>query len=91
MKIIKISAIWCPACIITNKYFKDVKKNFPNIEFIEYDLDFNEDEVKLYNVGNILPVIIFLDNENNEIKRIIGEKKQEEIEKEIRDVLNEEK
>ena len=91
MKIVKISAIWCPACIITNKYYKDVKKNFPNIEFIDYDLDFNEEEAKPYNVGNILPVIIFLDDDDKEIKRIIGEKKQEELEKEIRDVLNEEK
>ena len=89
MKIVKISAIWCPACIITNKFFKEVKENHKDIEFIDYDLDFDGEEVDKYNVGNILPVIIFLDENGNEIKRIIGEKKKDEIEKEIGDVLNE--
>ncbi len=89
MKIIKVGAMWCPACIITNKFWKEIKNKYSNIEFVDLDLDMDEDEVKKFNIGKILPEIIVFDNNNNEIKRIIGEKKQIEIEKEIGDLLNE--
>ena len=62
MKIIKISAVWCGACIINNKIWNNVKVDFPNIDIEELDLDFDEDEVKKYNVGDTLPVVIFMDN-----------------------------
>ncbi len=90
MKIIKVGAMWCPACIITNKFWKDIKNYYSNIEFTDLDLDMDEEEVKKLNIGKILPEIIFFDDNNNEIKRIIGEKKRIEIEKEIGDLLNEE-
>ncbi len=89
MKIIKVGAMWCPACIITNKFWKEIKSKYNNIEFVDLDLDMDEDEVKKFNIGKILPEIIIFDNNNNEVKRIIGEKKQIEIEKEIGDLLNE--
>lgn len=89
MKIIKVGAMWCPACIITNKFWKEIKNKYSNIEFVDLDLDMDEDEVKKFNIGKILPEIIIFDNNNNEVKRIIGEKKQIEIEKEIGDLLNE--
>ncbi len=89
MKIIKVGAMWCPACIITNKFWKEIKSKYSNIEFVDLDLDMDEDEVKKFNIGKILPEIIIFDNNNNEVKRIIGEKKQIEIEKEIGDLLNE--
>ena len=60
MQIIKISAIWCSACIITNPNFDSVLKEYPDIEVIEYDYDIDEDIVKKYNVGNIIPVMIFI-------------------------------
>ncbi len=89
MKVIKIGAMWCPACIKTNNYLKELKNKYKDIEFAELDLDMDEDEVKKYNVGNLLPVFILLDEKENELKRIIGEKKFEEIDKEIESVLNE--
>lgn len=73
-KIIVISAIWCPSCLILSKHLKKLKENFPDLEIIKYDYDFDEEEVKKYNVGKILPVIIKDD------KRLIGEKTYEEIE-----------
>lgn len=78
MKIIKISAIWCPACIITNNVFNKIKKEY-NFELQELDYDFDEEEVKKYNVGDILPVIIFTED-NKEVERLIGEKNYKEIE-----------
>jgi thiol-disulfide isomerase/thioredoxin len=78
MKIIKISAVWCGACIINNKMWNDVKANYPELDIEELDLDFDEDEVKKYNVGDTLPVVIFMEN-NEEKFRLIGEKTKEEI------------
>lgn len=78
MKVIKINAIWCPACIITNKIWKKAKEDFKDLEIEELDFDFDEDEVKKYDVGEILPVVIFM-NGNDELERLIGEKNKEEI------------
>jgi len=78
MKIIKINALWCPACIVNNKIWKEVKKDYPQIEFEELDFDFDEEEVEKYKVGEKLPVVIFI-KDNIEIERLIGEKNKEEI------------
>ena len=78
MKIIKISAIWCGACIVMNKIWKDVKNDFSDIEIEELDLDFDEEEVKQYNVGDTLPVLIFMDD-SSEKDRLVGEKTKEEV------------
>ena len=78
MQIIKIIAIWCSACIITNHNFDSVLKEYPDIEVIEYDYDIDEDIVKKYNVGNIIPVMIFI-KDNQEVDRLIGEKNKKEI------------
>ena len=45
MKIIKVGALWCPACLITNNELNKIKESY-NIEVIEYDYDFDEDKVK---------------------------------------------
>ena len=90
MKIIKIGAMWCPACIVTNKYWKQIIEKYNEIEFINYDIDMDEEKVKELNIGDTLPEIIIYD-ENNIVKRIVGEKKKEEIEREIEEVLNEKK
>ena len=37
------------------------------------------DEIEKYQVGNILPVFIFMDKNNNEYKRVIGEVKKQEL------------
>lgn len=84
MKIIRISAIWCPSCIIMDKVFKKIKKDYPNLEIEEIDYDMDEDLIKQYNIDKILPVNIFMKNDV-EIIRLKGEKSIEEIEKIIRE------
>ena len=76
MKIIKISAIWCPACIITTNALNKLRNNY-NFELEELDYDF--DDVEKYNVGDTLPVLIF-NKDDKEIDRLIGEKNSKEIE-----------
>lgn len=78
MKIIKISALWCPSCLIMNDIIEDVITS-KNIELVKYDFDLDQEIVKNYNVGNILPVIIKVDDNNNEIERLIGEHSKQEL------------
>lgn len=86
MKIIRISAIWCPSCLVMRPRFEEIEKRFPNIESKVYDIDFDE-EVQKYNVGNILPVFIIFDNDDNELGRLIGEQKTEVLIKMVEDHL----
>lgn len=88
MKVIKISAMWCSSCIIMNNIFNKLKASYPTIEFLEYDYDMDEDIVKTYNPGEILPVIIF--EVEKEVERIKGEHSFKEIETIIKRYYNEE-
>ena len=36
-------------------------------------------EVSKYNVGNVLPVVIFLDKDDNELERLVGEQKESKL------------
>ena len=85
MKYIKISAMWCPYCIIMNKIWKRVKEEYPDITFTELDLDMDE-ESENYNIGDTLPVIIREENDV-EVARLIGEKTYEEVKEFIEEGL----
>lgn len=84
MKIIKISAMWCSGCLAMKKVWKEIKEEYPELNIIEYDYDLNEEEIKSYNVGDVLPVIILQKGEK-EI-RLIGEKTKKEIIKGIEEI-----
>lgn len=71
-EIVVISAVWCPSCLILKKELKKLHEEY-NLEFKMLDYDLDEDEVKEYNVGDKLPVIVYHD------KRLIGEKSYDEI------------
>jgi len=75
MKVIMINAIWCSGCIVMKKTWKKVLENYDiDITYLDYDFD----DVSSYNVGNILPVAIFYQNDK-EVKRLVGEKDYDEI------------
>ncbi|MBQ3021275.1 MAG: thioredoxin family protein [Bacilli bacterium] len=86
MKIIKINAMWCPGCLISKNIWNEIETIYPNHEYINLDYDLDDEIVEKYKVGDILPVVIIEDN-NKEIKRIIGEKNKKEILKELSDIL----
>lgn len=75
MKIVKISSLGCPSCIIMNKVFNEIKKEY-SFDLEEYDYDF--DEVEEFNPGNILPIFIFY-KDGIEVSRLCGEHKKEEL------------
>ena len=83
MKIIKISAIWCPGCLVMKKVWNKIKEEYPNIDITELDYDMDSNTVSNYNPGKILPVTIFLDKDDHELDRVIGEVKLEELERKI--------
>lgn len=85
MRIIKISAIWCPGCLVMKKVWNKIKEEYPNIDIIELDYDMDSDKVNSYNPGRVLPVTIFLDKDDNELERIIGESKIDELERKIKE------
>ncbi len=78
MRIVKIGSMTCTSCIIMNNVINKIKNNY-NVEVEELDYDF--DDIEKYNVGKILPVIIFYNNGNKEIKRLEGEHPYSEIER----------
>lgn len=75
--IIRISAMWCSSCIIMKSRLNDIIKNY-NIEVIDYDYDFDGDKIIEYNVGEILPVLIKIED-GKEVKRLKGEHNKEEL------------
>ena len=77
MKLVKIGAIWCSGCLVMNKVWKQVLEE-KNIETIELDYDMDEEKVKEYNPGDVLPIFIFLVNDK-EVLRIVGEKSKKEM------------
>ena len=87
MKIIKIGALWCSACLVTNNALDKFIKENKNIKLETLDYDFDEDEVKKYEPGEVLPVLIFFDGDK-EILRLKGEKTYKDIVKAVGD-LNE--
>lgn len=82
MKIIKITSMGCTSCIIMNNVINKIKDNY-DVLVEEYDYDF--DDIERFNVGKILPVIIFY-KDGKEIKRLEGEHSYKEIE----GIINEE-
>ena len=90
MKIIKIGAMWCPACIVTNKFWNKIENSNSNIEFVNYDIDLDEEKVEKYGNLDVLPVII-IEQKDKELKRIIGEHSEEEFETIIKDIKNDNK
>lgn len=79
MRLIRISAVWCTSCLVTHHIWELLKEKYPNYSYEEVDYDFDEEMVKKYEIGSIIPVIIVLNDKNEEITRIVGEKSKEEI------------
>lgn len=83
MRIIKIEAMWCPGCLVMKKVWKNILSDYPELNIIELDYDMDGQEVEKYNPGKVLPVIIFMDDNDQELERVIGEVKEELLRKKI--------
>ena len=79
MKIVKIGAIWCPGCLVMKKVWKNILDTYDNLDIRELDYDMDSQEVNKYNPGKVLPVVIFLDNNEVELERLVGEQKEDTL------------
>lgn len=77
-RLVVVSAVWCPSCLILNKHLKRLREEYKNLEITKLDYDFDEEEVEKYEVGKKLPVLILCE-EDKEIRRLVGEKSYDEI------------
>lgn len=79
MKVLKFGAVWCPGCIIMKPRWKEIEEEnlWLNTEY--YDYDEKEEIAKKWNVTSILPVFIFLDNNNKEVLRLNGEQSKKNL------------
>lgn len=82
MTIVKISSIACASCIIINNTLEKILENY-KVHIKEYDYDFDDFP---YDVGTVLPVLIFLDKDGNEYARLIGESTYKQIEEKIKEL-----
>lgn len=80
MKVLKFGAVWCAGCAVMRPIWKELEKKYPWLETRYYDYDESEEEVKHWNVGENIPVFIFVDKENKEITRVSGEVAKETLE-----------
>lgn len=54
----KFSAIWCGPCRTLAPVMNEIKGQFSNVKFEEYDVDTDVDEVVKYNIVSVPTVII---------------------------------
>lgn len=79
MKVLKIGAVWCSGCMIMKPLWEEIEKENPWLKTEYYDYDESDEIAEKYNINDRLPVFIFLDKDENEILRLMGEKSKEEI------------
>jgi len=71
-KILFISAIWCPTCLIMRSRYMKFVNDYDGWTFEEVDFDQNKAMIESLKVGIILPVAIIYHNDK-EVNRLIGE------------------
>jgi len=87
MQIIKFTALWCTSCLLMKGRWKTFFQDVKTVAIIDFDYDDSEQEVKAYQIGNILPVMIICDEHNHEIMRIVGEKSLKELHQLLDEVI----
>lgn len=87
MKVVRVTALWCMSCLSMKRVWNKTFKAYPEIEIIDYDYDFDQEKVKAYQVGKILPELVFI-KDDVVVARAIGEKSKKEMIK-LLEVLNE--
>ena len=85
MKIVKITSLGCPSCIIMNKVFNKIKEKY-DFEVEEYDIDFEHDKIEKFNINNKIPTFIFY-KDGVEVERLVGEHKEEIFENIVKEYL----
>ena len=70
IKVIRASAEWCGPCKKLTPIFEEVKQDFPNVEFFDFDVDSNIDLSLKYSIRSVPTVII--ENDGVVVEQIFG-------------------
>jgi len=79
VKLIKIGAVWCTSCLVMKQKWAEIENELPwlKTEYLDYDSD--RAAVKELKVNAILPVVIFFDDQGNELIRLQGEQSKKKL------------
>ena len=66
----KFSAVWCGPCRALAPVMNEVKSNFSNVKFEDYDVDVAYEEATKYGVRSVPTVII--ERDGVELQRFTG-------------------
>jgi thioredoxin 1 len=80
MKIVSFSAQWCQPCKSFAPVFDNVKKKYEsnNLMFIKLDVENDYEITSEYGIKG-LPCTLLLDDDGNEVKRLLGSVSEERI------------
>jgi len=78
MKVLKFGAVWCPGCLVMKPIWAEIENEI-NIDTEYYDYDEEMEMVNIWQIGDRLPVFIFVDKDGNELERVRGEIKKEKL------------
>ncbi len=67
MKVLKFGAVWCPGCIIMKPIWEEIEAEIPELKSEYFDYDASSEVIKKYNIGDEIPVFIFLDKEGKSL------------------------
>lgn len=88
IEIIKFGAEWCGPCKMMGPAMKNLKEKYnvegSDIQITDIDVDMNPESAELHKIKTIPTIILQIDGK--EIKKIIGVKTYDDIEKIINEV-----
>lgn len=74
MKVIKIGALWCSACLVMKPRWQQIEKENSWLQTQYFDFDQDKDKIEKYSLNqDSIPVFIFLDKKGQEFLRLDGE------------------
>ena len=70
LEVKKFGAVWCGPCKALAPVLNELKSQFDNVSFVEYDVDNEFEEATKYSIRSVPTVIVLEDG--IEVERIVG-------------------